>query len=190
MLAQILEFLIDSISGFFVFLLLARFHFQWLRVSFRNQFGDFIIALTNWAVMPARRVIPGLAGLDLPTLLVAWILQAATLALVFFLRGHDLGAAPGAVVAVLFAIAFVDLIRFSVYILIFALIVQAVLSWTNPTSPIGFTFDAMVRPFLRPIRRFVPPISNIDLSPLVLLVLLQVLLIPISYLRAQVAGML
>ena len=67
MLAQILEFLIDSISGFFVFLLLARFHFQWLRVSFRNQFGDFIIALTNWAVMPARRVIPGLAGLDLPT---------------------------------------------------------------------------------------------------------------------------
>jgi YggT family protein len=190
MLAQILEFLVDSILGFFVFLLLARFHFQWLRISFRNQIGDFVIGLTNWIVMPARRVIPGLAGLDLPTWLAAWALQAATLAIVFTLRGHDLSAAPGAAVAGLFALAFVDLIRFSVYILIFALVVQAVLSWTNPHSPIGSTFDAIVRPFLRPIRRYVPPISNIDLSPLVLIIVLQVLLIPIAYGRAQVAAML
>lgn len=190
MVAQILEFLIDSVSGFIVFLLLARFHFQWMRVSFRNQFGGFIIALTNWIVMPARRVIPGLAGFDLPTLLVAWILQAATLAVVYMLRGYDLSAAPGPVAAVLFALALIDLFRFSLFILIFALIVQAVLSWTNPHSPIGSVFDVMVRPFLRPIRRFVPPISNIDLSPLVLLVLLQVLLIPLSYGRTLVAGML
>jgi YggT family protein len=189
MLAQILEFLVDSISGFFVFLLLARFHFQWLRVSFRNQFGSFIIALTNWIVMPARRVIPAAAGFDLPTLLVAWGLQAATLAVVYLLRGADVFANPGPALAVLLALALVDLFRFSLYLLIFALIVQAVLSWTNPHSPIGSTFDAMVRPFLRPIRRFVPPISNIDLSPLVLLVLLQVLLIPLSYGRALVAGM-
>ena len=66
---------------------------------------------------------------------------------------------------------------------------QAVLSWTNPHSPLGGIFDAMVAPFLRPIRRFVPPISNIDLSPLVLLVILQVLLIPLAYGRAQVAGL-
>ena len=189
MVSQIIEFLIDSVSGFLVFLLLARFHFQWLRVSFRNQFGEFIIALTNWIVMPARRVIPGLAGLDLPTLLVAWIVQTATLAIVYMLRGYDFAAAPGPAVAVLFGLALIDLLRFSVYFLIFALIVQAVLSWTNPHSPIGSTFDAMVRPFLRPIRRFVPPISNIDLSPLVLLVLLQVLLIPLSYGRALVAGL-
>lgn len=190
MLAQILEFLVDSILGFFVFLLLARFHFQWLRISFRNQIGDFVIGLTNWIVMPARRVIPGLAGLDLPTWLAAWALQAVTLAIVFTLRGHDLTAAPGTAAAGLFALAFVDLIRFSVYILIFALVVQAVLSWTNPQSPIGSTFDAIVRPFLRPIRRYVPPISNIDLSPLVLIIVLQVLLIPIAYGRAQVAAML
>ena len=90
MVAQILEFLIDSIAGFLVFLLLARFHFQWLRVSFRNQFGEFIIALTNWIVMPARRMIPGLAGFDLPTLLVAWVIQTATLAIIYMLKGYDL----------------------------------------------------------------------------------------------------
>ena len=189
MVSQILEFLIDSISGFLVFLLLARFHFQWLRVSFRNQFGEFIIALTNWIVMPARRVIPGLAGFDLPTLLVAWVIQAATLAIIYMLKGYDLFNAAGPAIAVLFGLALVDLLRFSVFILIFALIVQAVLSWTNPYSPVASIFDAMVRPFLRPIRRFVPPISNIDLSPLVLLVLLQVILIPLSYGRTLVAGL-
>ena len=188
MLTQILEFLIDSISGFLVFLLLARFHFQWLRVSFRNQFGEFIIALTNWIVMPARRVIPAAAGFDLPTLLIAWAVQTATLVIVFLLRGSDLSALAAAA-PVLLGLALLDLFRFSVYILVFALIVQAVLSWTSPSSPIGATFDAIVRPFLRPIRRFVPPISNIDLSPLVLLVLLQVLLIPLAYGRALVAGM-
>ncbi len=189
MLAQIFEFLIDSVSGFFVFLLLARFHFQWLRVSFRNQFGGFIIGLTNWIVMPARRVIPGLAGLDLPTLVAAWVIQVVTLALVFMVRGHDLMAAPGAMAAVLSGLALFDLMRFSLYLLIFALIVQAVLSWTNPSSPVGAIFDAVVRPFLRPIRRFVPPISNVDLSPLVLLILLQVMLIPLAYGRATFAGL-
>lgn len=190
MLAQILEFLVDSISGFFVFLLLARFHFQWMRVSFRNEIGNFVIALTNWVVMPARRLIPSVGGFDVPTLLVAWVMQAATLAIVYTIRGHDLAATPGPAAAALFALAFVDLVRFSLFILVFALIVQAVLSWTNPHSPMSGIFDAMVRPFLRPIRRFVPPISNIDLSPLVLIVLLQVLLIPLAYGRSILAAML
>ena len=189
MLAQIVEFLIDSVAGFLVFLLLARFHFQWLRVSFRNQVGEFVIALTNWIVMPARRIIPGLAGLDLPTLVLAWIVQAATLAVIYVLRGYDFSGVPGLAAGILFGLALADLLRFSLYLLIFSLILQAVLSWTNPNLPLGMLFDAVVRPFLRPIRRFVPPVANIDLSPLVLIVLLQVLLIPLAYVRAQVAGL-
>ena len=188
MLSQILQFLIDTVAGFLVFLLLARFHFQWLRVSFRNQVGEFIVALTNWAVMPARRVIPGLAGLDLATLLLAWIVQAATLAVLYILRGYDFSAMPGIAAAIVGGLAALDLLRFSVYLLVFALIVQAVLSWTNPHSPMSSFFDAIVRPFLRPIRRRVPPVASVDLSPLVLLVLLQVLLIPLAYGRAMVAG--
>jgi YggT family protein len=65
---------------------------------------------------------------------------------------------------------------------------QMILSWTNPHSPFSAIFDAMARPFLRPIRRFVPPIANFDLSPLVLVVVLQVLLIPLAYGRAMFAG--
>ena len=76
MFAQIATFLIDTVVSFLVFLLLARFHFQWLRVPFRNPMGEFLLATTNWIVAPTRRLIPGLVGLDLATLLLAWVLQA------------------------------------------------------------------------------------------------------------------
>ena len=73
MFAQIVEFLVDTAAAFLVFLLLARFHFQWLRVPFRNPIGEFVVACTNWIVYPTRRVVPSLAGLDLATWLAAWI---------------------------------------------------------------------------------------------------------------------
>lgn len=182
MFTQIGQFLIDVVAGFFVFLLLARFHFQWLRVSFRSQVGEFVLALTNWIVMPARKVIPSLAGLDLASLVAAWLLQAGALFLTLSLIGREPGSVEG--FALLGGIALLDLLRYSLYILIFALIVQAVLSWVNPYSPVGPMFDALTRPFLRPIRRLVPLVGNIDLSPLVLIILLQVLLIPLAYARA------
>lgn len=178
MLAQITLFLVDTVVTFFVFLLLARFHFQWLRVPFRNPVGEFVVVATNWAVRPARRVVPPLAGLDVPTLLLAWLLQAAGL----WAQSAIAGAEPG--VAAIFAVAAVDLLRYSVYILVFAVIVQAVMSWINPHAPLAPVFDSLTRPFLRPLRRFVPPVGSFDLTPLVLLVLLQVLLIPLAHLRA------
>jgi YggT family protein len=188
MLGQIVSFLLDVVVAFLVFLLLARFHFQWLRVPFRNPVGEFVIALTNWIVRPARRVIPAAAGLDLATLCAAWLLQLLGLWAQLELRGWDAGAAPGAAIAVLAGLALVDLLRYSVYILVFAVIVQAVLSWVNPYTPLAPLFDALTRPFLRPLRRLVPPIAGIDITPLLLLVLLQVLLIPIAHLAAWVGA--
>jgi YggT family protein len=72
----------------------------------------------------------------------------------------------------------------------FAIIVQVVMSWVNPYHPFAAVFDAMTRRFLRPLRRVVPPIANVDLSPLVLIILLQVLLIPLAHLRAQLGALL
>lgn len=187
MLSQIGQLLIDAVAGLFVFLLLARFHFQWLRVSFRNQVGAFVLALTNWIVMPARRVIPAVAGLDLASLVAAWLLQGVALYLLLALIGRDPSSPEG--FAALGGVAAIDLLRYSLYILVFALLMQAVLSWVNPYSPVGPMFDAVTRPFLRPLRRVVPPVANIDLTPLVLIVLLQVVLIPLAYARAAVAGL-
>jgi len=188
MFAQIASFLVDVVAGFFVYLLLARFLFQWLRVPFRNVLGEFIIAGTNWMVVPARRVIPSLAGLDLASLLLAWLLQTLLLCVLYLIAGIDFSSAPGIGAGALAGLALLDLVRFTLFILIFALIVQALLSWSSSYSPVGPLFDALTRPFLRPIRRFVPPLGNVDLSPLVLIVLLQVLLIPLAHLRGLVSG--
>ncbi len=190
MLAQIAQIVIDAAAGLIVILLLARFHFQWLRVSFRNPFGTFIIAATNWAVLPLRRVIPGLVGLDLATLFAALLIQAIGLYLIYAVAGRVFSGTAGETVGVLAALALVDLLRFSVYLLIFAVIVQVVLSWVNPYSPVAPVFNAMTRPFMRPLRRIVPPIGNVDLSPLVLLLILQVLLVPLAYLRVYVEALL
>lgn len=189
MLQQIASFLVDVVAGFFVYLLLARFLFQWLRVPFRNVLGEFIIAATNWMVMPARRVIPAFFGLDLASLVLAWLLQALGLWAIYAIAGVSFGSSPDIAAATLAALSLLDLARYTVYILVFALVVQAVLSWVNPHSPIGPLLDPLTRPLLRPIRRVLPPLASVDLSPLVLIVLLQVLLIPLAYLRGLAAGL-
>lgn len=183
MFVQIATFLVDNVVAFFVVLLLLRFHFQWLRVGFRNPFGEFILATTSWIALPARRLIPGLAGLDLATLLSAWLLRGVGL----WIQTALAGAEPSA--AAIAGVALVDLLRFSVYILIFAVFVLAILSWVNPDAPVAPVFNALTRPFLRPLRRIVPPVGRVDLSPLVLLMILWVLLILIDGL-ARTAGQL
>ena len=85
-------------------------------------------------------------------------------------------------------IAGVDLVRYSIYIMIFVVIVQAVMSWVNPYTPVAPVFDAMTRPFLRPLRRFVPAMGNVDLTPLILLLALYVLLIVTNHVRVAAAS--
>jgi len=189
MLVQIASLIVDFVGGFFVLMFLLRFYFQWLRVPFRNQVGDFVVATTSWMVKPARRVIPPLAGLDLASFACAWLLQAALLALLLVIAGRDLGSAPGSAVGALFAIALVDLLQLSVRILLFVVILQAVLSWVSPHHPVQYVLDAVTRPMLRPIRRFLPPVANVDLSPLVLILALLILLVPMAELRTMAAGL-
>ena len=177
MFGQIAIFLVDALFTFFVFLLLLRVHFQWLRVPFRNQVGQFVLATTSWMVMPARRLVPGMAGLDLATLALAWLLQGLSLWLQAEIRGVD----PGLLALVV--VSLIDLVRYSLYILVAAVIIQVVFSWMNPYTPVAPVLDAMTRPFLRPLRRFVPPVANFDLTPLVLVIIAQVLLIVLWNIR-------
>jgi len=170
MLARIATFLVDNVIAFFVILLLLRFHFQWLRVGFRNPFGQFAIALTDWIVLPARRIVPGLSGLDLATLVAAWLLRALGMWVYVALAGSEAG---GLAIA---SLALVDLLRFSVYILIVAVFVEVILSWVNPQAPTAPLFHALTRPFLRPLRRFVPLVGNVDVTPMILLLILWVML--------------
>ena len=100
-------------------------------VPFRNPIGEFVIACTNWIVYPARRLVPSLAGLDLATWLAAWLVQGCALYVALALRGWDASGRIGAAFAALAALAFLDLLRFSAYILMFAIIVQVVIRITS-----------------------------------------------------------
>jgi YggT family protein len=188
MVTQIAQLLIEYTLGFFIFLLLLRFYMQLLRAPFRTPVGHLVTALSNWIVLPVRRLVPGFGGIDWSTLLLAWLAQVLMLALLLALRGYNFADAPGSAIALLFGVAAVELIRLSIYLLIGVVIVQAILSWVNPHSPISPTLDALTRPFYSIFRRFVPPVGGIDLSPLFVLILAQVLLIllaPLSRLAAM-----
>jgi len=168
-------FLLDALIGFFTFALLLRFYMQAFRVSFRNQLGAFVVQLTNSLVMPLRKVLPGLLGLDLASLLLAYLLQVLLLFAVFALRG-GLELVTGSLLGLIFWGALLATLRISIYLLIAALVIQAVLSWVNPYSPLAAPVAQFTRPFTAPIRRVVPPIAGIDLSSLIALLLAQALL--------------
>ncbi|MCE5180733.1 MAG: YggT family protein [Betaproteobacteria bacterium] len=184
MMTQALQFLLETIFGLFVLAVLLRFYLQWARAPFHNPFSQFIAALTDFAVKPLRRIIPGLFGLDLASLLLAWLVEYVLLLALFGLGGlFTLKADPSVFIAIGF-LATLKLVRISIYILLGAVFVQAILSWTNPHTPLAPLLNRLTEPFLRPLRRIVPPLANVDLSPLVLFIICELLLmVPLLWLE-------
>lgn len=173
---QAITFLLDAVVSFFCTLFLLRFMMQAMRVSFAGQIGDFVVKLTNWAVKPLRGIIPGIAGYDWASLFAALTAQMLLTGVLLGLAGPALNADPGSIALMALWFAVRALLRLAVYILIGALILQAVLSWVNPYSPLAAPAYQLTRPLLDPLRRLIPTISGIDLSPLVAILLLQALL--------------
>ncbi|MGL1832339.1 YggT family protein [Rhodocyclaceae bacterium SMB388] len=185
MLGSILLLLLNFAFGFITLLLLARFFMQWQRVSFRNQIGQFVVTTTDWIVRPLRRAVPGLFGLDLASLLPAWAFQTAYVFIELSLRGATFDGGPLGVLLGLWGLGLVGLARMAIYLIFAVVLVSAVLSWVSPHAPAAPLFRGLAEPFLRPFRRIVPMIANIDLSPLLLLLLLQILLIVLGGFRAN-----
>lgn len=184
MVSDIVIFLVGALADFFSFLLLARFLMQFARVSFAGPLGEFVLILTNGMVRPLRRLIPGVFGLDWASLIPAWLIQSATIWLGFALSPRPL---DGSVIPLAFGLGAVAVLVLMVWVLIIALIAQALISWINPYSPWAPALTQMTRPLLRPVQRILPPIGGrIDLSPLVVILLLQVLLKVIDVLRLEI----
>lgn len=188
MLIQILLFVLDAVCSFLTMALLARFAMQWARAPFRNPLGQFVVAITDWMVRPLRRVIPGLFGLDMPSLLLAWLWQVVNQGIVLGLSGVLLAVSPAPTLVVAL-LALLEVAKSGLYLAIGAVIVSAVLSWVNPYAPMADVFNALSRPLLRPFRRIIPPVGGVDLSPLALLLLLQIGLFVIASLRNNVLPM-
>lgn len=175
MLIQIVVFLADALCGFFAGLCLLRFLMQAMRVSFAGPLGHFVLSLSDWAVKPLRRVIPPAAGYDSASLVAALAIEGLFAGLLFGLQGGALPD-PATTALLLLWATLKGLLRLAVHLFIAALILQAILSWVSPYSPLAAPAAQLTRPLLAPIRRILPPLSGIDLSPLVGILLLQVVL--------------
>ncbi len=163
-------FLLETIGQLLATACLLRAYMHWLGMGSRDPIGHFVIAVTDWAVKPLRRIMPTIRQVDWSSLLAALVI-AIVMAICYVLIA-GLAQAPVFGAVVLTAVFW--LIKWSVFLLIIVVIGQAVLSWVNPHAPIAPTLEGLSRPFLAPIRRIVPLVGGIDLSPLVLILLLQV----------------
>jgi len=179
MLNNALAYLIDVFFGLFTYTLLMRLAMQLMRAPFRNPLGQAVMALTDWIVKPLRKVLPGFRGIDWATVVAAFVLQFAWLLALqlAFSRGFAFFG-PG--IAFLLLATIIALVKALLWIVIIVVFAQAILSWVAPDGPLAGVLNALTFPVLRPVRRIVPPIGGtLDLSPLIVIVIAQLVLMTI-----------
>jgi YggT family protein len=181
MLYQIISLLLEVVAGVLGGACLLRLYMQYQRIPMSarsgNPLGRFVFALTDWLVLPLRRVVPALGRWDTASLVAAYLLELTQFLLLWLLAGAD-----GGLFAVPILAAF-GLLRLAISGLTGMVIVFAVLSWVPSQSPMTDVIERLVAPALMPIRRVLPLVGGIDLSPLVLLVLLQIASILLGHLQ-------
>jgi YggT family protein len=176
---EILSFLLDVAAGLLGGACLLRLYMQYQRVPFGNPVGRFVFALTDWLVLPLRRVLPAVRRVDTASLVAAYLVELVQFALLWLASGRsDYALVP--------VVAFFALLRLVISALTALVIVYALLSWVRAESPIVDVIDRLCAPLLRPWRRLIPLVGGIDLSPLAFLVVLQVVGIVLSALQAGV----
>ncbi|HSV45407.1 MAG TPA: YggT family protein [Ramlibacter sp.] len=168
MVYQIVSFLLDVVIGLLGGACLLRLYMQYQKVPFGNPVGRFLFALTDWLVLPLRRVLPAIGRIDTASLVGAYLLELVQFGLLWLMVPSAAGAAMVPVLALF------GLVRLVLSALIGLLIVYVILSWVRADSPIVDVIDRLCAPLLRPFRKLIPLVGGIDLSPLALLVLLQV----------------
>jgi YggT family protein len=172
-----LVFLCDSLLTFLVYAFLLRVLLQLVRTDFRNPLAQAVIALTNWLVMPLRRLLPPVGRFDTASFVALLVVQFVATLLLFRLRTGVVYPFLPLAVGALRALALSTLLLFTVLIFVYAL-----LSFIAPgvRSPTTALLAALCEPVLGPLRRVLPALGGIDFSPLVAIVGLQALRILIA----------
>lgn len=169
MLYSIVVLVVDTVASVLAGVLLLRFWMQVVRVRPMASLAQFVFQLTDWLVRPLRRVLPGVAGYDWASMIGALLIALLATLIEVALSGRLYAQ----------AIVFLTLLRLVTWVfygLTGLLLLGAVFSWVNPNAPMAPFIQALNEPILRPIRRIVPMIGNIDLSPLVAFLLLRIAL--------------
>lgn len=201
MLFQIVSLLLDVAASLVGGACLLRLYMQWQRVPFGNPLGRFVFAVSNWLVLPLRRILPALGRLDTASLVAAWAVELAQLAVLWSISGALAGAMGmpmgsgmggglplGPAWALLPVLALFSLARLVLSSMTALVLLGAILSWVRADSDMADLIERLCAPLLAPFRRLIPLVGGLDLTPLALLVALQVAGILLSGLQVAVLG--
>ncbi len=163
------QFLVQTLFGVYILIVMMRFLLQWLRADFYNPVSQFLVKATQPVLKPMRRYIPGIAGVDVSALVLMLVLKFIEVKLLLALQGYG-GALPG---VLLLAIA--GLAGLAVNVFFYAIIIQVVMSWVNPGlhNPVTNLVYSLTEPLLRPARRLIPPMGGFDFSPIAAIIALK-----------------
>lgn len=158
-------YLVDTLIFLFTLVLMLRLLLQWVRADFYNPVSQFTVKVTNPVVIPLRRIIPGFGGIDIATLLLIFVFTAIRILAVYLINGFEPNEIIG--IPLLFRVLF-DVIDLLLNVFLFAIFIQAILSWVNPDpyNPVASLLHSLTTPVLSPIRRIIPSIGGIDISPI------------------------
>ncbi|MGB9988220.1 YggT family protein [Massilia sp. SM-13] len=162
---DIVRLIVDTVAGLLGGVLLLRFWMQAIRVRPPSSVAQFTFQLSDWLVRPLRRIVPGVGGYDWASLIGALLVVLLATSILFVV------GMPAEMVGLL---ALRRFLQWIIYGFMFLLVIEAVFSWINPHAPLAPFVRALNEPLLRPIRRVVPLVGNLDLSLLVALILLQI----------------
>lgn len=179
-------FLINVIFGFLILMVMLRFLLQWVRADFYNPISQFIVKLSDPLLKPLRRVIPGVAGIDMAAIVLMLALKFVELLLTFAIGGLPLH------LLLILILSITGLLKLLLYVFIFAIIISVIASWIAPGgyNPALGLIHQLTGPILRPIQQRMKTISGLDLSPLVALLLLNLLVMAIPHLQRALLGLL
>jgi len=174
LLVDIADFLLQTVAVILGVTLLARTYMNYLGMPARNPLAQFAIALTDWLVRPLRRMLPAVGRFDVAALLAAILLAMVFVGLRFLLVGLGVNSWP---FTGLMLMALIELLRWALYLVLWLTLLHVVLSWVNPHAPIAPAVSILVRPFLAPFQRALPLVGGFDLSPIVVILIVNVMLI-------------
>ncbi len=168
MIHSIFNLVIDTVATILAGLLLFRFWMQAVRVRPPFSLGQFIFRLTDWLVLPLRKLLPGMGGYDWASLVGACLVLLVSIAI-------QLGVRSAFAVDAWLLLSLLALVHAVAYGLIGLIFLEVILSWVNPNAPIAPTVRALTEPVLQPFRRVMPAIAGIDLSPILAFLVLRIL---------------
>jgi YggT family protein len=175
MFGDVARFLLNTLFTLFGAALLLRAWMQVVRLPPYNPVSNGVMQATNWIVLPLRKILPG-GKIDWASILAAYIAALVYVVLMVVLAGVD----PTLMLPMLFLVALLTVIKWALNLIIWMTILMALLSWLNPQSPAMPLLYQITAPFLDPLRRILPRLGGIDLSPILLFVIVQVLLMVVT----------